>query len=517
MSSFISRYSQLPLVLVIFILALSGCGNQDATSEEHLAEKPNVLFIFTDDQTYTTVRALGNDEIYTPHLDELVADGTTFTNAFNMGGWNGAICVASRAMIISGRYLWDAHRFKQKWRDGDPVALSQTWGHLMKKQGYKTYMSGKWHVDAPADQVFDLASNVKPGMPPHFFPNKEIRALRDDDGVMGDYDFTELMTPGYNRPLSPEDNSWSPADTAQGGFWTGGQHWSEVLRDDAIGFIDDASKQEDPFFMYLAFNAPHDHRQSPQSYLDMYPLENISLPENYLPEYPDKDSIGCDELLRDEALAPFPRTPYAIKTHIREYYAIISHLDDQIGAILDALEAKGMRENTYVFFTADHGLSVGRHGLIGKQSMFDHSMRVPLIIAGPGIPKNQRLIQDVYLQDIMATSLEVAGIEKPDYVYFNSLMGLATGTTTEGHYKEIYGAYRNVQRMIRKDNYKLIVYPKLNKTLLFDLENDPLEMNDLSGQAKYKGHTQKLFDDLLEKQEELRDTVNLSEVYSFNF
>ena len=179
--------------------------------------------------------------------------------------------------------------------------------------------------------------------------------------------------------------------------------------------------------MYLAFNATHDPRQAPQRFLDMYPLDSIKVPENFLPEYPFKDDIGNNPALRDEALAPFPRTEYAVKVHRREYYALLSHMDEQIGIILNALEASGKMDNTYIFFSADHGLSVGHHGLIGKQSLFDHSVRVPMMVLGPNIPKGQRLEQEVYVQDIMATSLELAHIDKPDYVQFHSFLDIAQG------------------------------------------------------------------------------------------
>ncbi len=118
----------------------------------------------------------------------------------------------------------------------------------------------------------------------------------------------------------------------------------------------------------------------------------------------------------------------------REYYAIISHMDDQIGRILDHLEATGQADNTYIFFGADHGLSVGHHGLIGKQSLFDHSMRVPFMAVGPGIPAGKKLDTPIYVQDVMATSLQLAGAERPAHVQFKSLMpvlkdGSATSTT----------------------------------------------------------------------------------------
>ena len=295
--------------------------------------------------------------------------------------------------------------------------------------------------------------------------DKEARA-RINAITSDSKDLHSIMPVGYHRPMSEDDQSWSPSDPKFGGFWEGGKHWSEVLKDDAIHFIEEAGKKNDPFFMYLAFNAPHDPRQSPQEFVDKYPLDKVPLPDNWLPEYPWKDHMGNGPSLRDEALAPYPRTPLAIKTHLQEYYAIITHLDAQVGKILDALEASGKMENTYIFFTADHGLSVGQHGLIGKQSMYDHSMRVPLMVMGPNIPKGKRINADVYLQDIMPTSLEVAGINKPAHVDFHSLMGLINETQEQSHYPKIYGAYMDLQRMIRKDGFKLIVYPKNREDLV---------------------------------------------------
>ena len=478
-------------VAIIFgLFLLLGCDSISKNKEEK--ELPNILFLFADDYTYDAIHALGNKVINTPNLDRLVNEGTSFTNAFNMGGWQGAVCIASRSMIISGRSIWNAKQINDKWKKKENFELAeQSWGKLMEKKGYKTYMSGKWHVSIDPKKVFQTVRNIKPGMPRDFF-KKEFKK-------------------GYNRPINEKDKSWIPYDSLNGGFWEGGKHWSEVLKDDALDFIDDASNSDDPFFMYLAFNAPHDPRQSPKSFLDQYPIENISLPENWLPEYPNKEAIGNPKTLRDEALAPFPRTPYAIKTHIREYYAIITHLDQQIGEILAALKKSGKDKNTYIFFTGDHGLSVGRHGLLGKQNMFDHSIRVPLLMVGPDIPKKHKIDQEVYLQDIMATSLELANVKPTNTIEFNSLLSTAKGTSQEKIYKNgIYGAYIDYQRMIRKDGFKLIVYPKIKKTVLFDLKNDPLEINDLSTNVSYLKKKTDLFTGLLSLQKKFGDPLDLS-------
>ncbi len=498
------------LLITSLSILLFTCKNEQK-SNSIVKTKPNIVFIFADDMTYDAVNALGNKEIITPNLDQLVNRGTTFTNAYNMGAWNGAICAASRAMLISGRTVWDVNAFRENWLKNKQ--LDKTWGKLMESGGYDTYMTGKWHVDAKADSVFKNVTHIRPGMPGDAWEHNEMVAkFKGIEGTKTDP--ASLMPIGYNRPLHKNDTLWNPANTKHGGFWEGGKHWSEVLADDAFNFIDEAKNNEAPFFMYLAFNAPHDPRQAPQEFLDKYPLDKISLPKSWLPEYPFKDGMGCGVDLRDEALAPFPRTEYATKKHIQEYYALITHLDVQIGKIIDKLKASGKFDNTYIIFTADHGLAIGKHGLIGKQSQFDHSIRAPFVIAGPNISEGKKITEDIYLQDAMATALDIGDIEKPKYVFFNSLLDLASGKQTKSNYNAIYNGYKDLQRMIRKDGYKLVIYPKLGKVLLFDLNNDPDEITNLSDHKDYKNKVNSLFLDLIVLQKDMNDTLDLSPIYN---
>lgn len=462
---------------IFLIISSIGC-----TEKVDKKIKPNILFIFADDQSYNTIHALGNSEIKTPTLDKLTEEGMTFTNAYNMGAWHGAVCVASRTMINTGRFVWNAYKNEKRLKElaGD----RNLWSQMMEDAGYETYFSGKWHVGVSPDSIFNHVSHIRPGMP------------KD--------------TPeGYNRPVEGKEDIWSPYDTKFGGFWQGGKHWSEVLADDAEGYLELAAGSDKPFFMYLAFNAPHDPRQSPKEFVDMYPVDSISVPDSFMPEYTYNGKIGYGRSLRDERLAPFPRTEYAVKVNRQEYYAIITHMDQQIQRIITALEKTGKKDNTYIFFTADHGLACGSHGLLGKQNMYDHSVRPPMIVIGPDIPKNEKSNADVYLQDVMASSLELAGIQKPDFVEFNSFIDVATGKTNESHYASIYGCYTNAQRMIRKDGFKLIVYPKAEAVLLFDMNNDPLEMNDLNGEEKYGELKQTMFNDLLNLQTAMGDSVDI--------
>ncbi|TWU34584.1 Arylsulfatase [Novipirellula aureliae] len=422
---------------------------------EAAPNQPNVLFIFADDMSYETIGAAGMLDIDTPNLDTLAKSGASFTHAHNMGAWGGAVCTASRSMLNTGRFLWHAGASVKPC-----VAENRMWSQRMQEAGYQTYFSGKWHVPGANPQgLFHVVKNVRAGMP--------------------------KQTPqGYNRPKSPEDyaSGWKPWETKYGGFWEGGTHWSEVLANDGVEYLDSAAKEEQPFFMYLAFNAAHDPRQSPKEYIDRYPLERIKLPENFLPQYPYADKI-CGLGLRDEKLMPYPRTDYAVKVNRQEYFALITHMDDQIGRILEALKESGKADNTYIVFTADHGLAVGHHGLSGKQNMYDHSVRVPFFVVGPGVKAGTQIDTPIYLQDAMATILDLADAST-EGVEFKSLLPLLDEESSE-HYEAMYGAYMKTQRMITKGDWKLISYPTANVERLFNLNKDPNEMDDLAGNPEY--------------------------------
>jgi arylsulfatase A-like enzyme len=472
----------------IFLFFVAAALGLISCSGETEPEKPNILFIFADDQCYNTIHELGNHEVITPTLDELARQGTVFTTAYNMGGWHGAICVASRTMFNTGKFLWRANALETQL---DSLARrGELWSKEMEGLGYDTYFTGKWHVNIKPPEIFHHVGSVRGGMP-------------------------DQVPEGYNRPLDENDWEWTPWDTTFGGFWKGGTHWSEVVANETMDFLDTALISENPFFMYLAFNAPHDPRQSPREYVEMYPVDDVALPLSFLPEYPYKDEMGCSAGLRDEKLAPFPRTAYAVKVNRQEYYAIITHMDAQIGRILDKLEETGQADNTYIFFSADHGLAVGQHGLMGKQNMYDHSLRPPMIVVGPDIPKGRKKEMAVYLQDIMPTVIEYAGGAVPGYVEFNSLKSFIEGTSTVSNYPEVYGAYMDLQRMIRMDDYKLIVYPYAGVKRLFNLAADPHEMYDLAGAPEHHERLDSMFEKLVELQADMGDTLNLK-TFSFN-
>lgn len=474
------------VILVGVVLGSVACSAQKVVAQ--VPEKPNVLFIFADDFAYDCIAAMGNDQIKTPHLDKLVHGGTTFTHAYNMGSYSGAVCIASRMMLNSGRFVWTSqklHNVAEKEREA-----GRWWSEYMKKAGYETYMTGKWHVRASAQKSFDHQVHERPGMP------NQTKA-------------------GYDRPKADGTDTWDPTDAKFEGFWKGGKHWSEVIADDTEAFLKHAKKlpADKPFFMYIAFNAPHDPRQAPKKYQDMYPPASIKIPQPFVKQYPYGKAMQCPPGLRDERLAPHPRSEHGVRVNRSEYYAIITHLDDQVARIMAALEKSGKADNTIVVFTADHGLGCGHHGLMGKQNMYDHSVRVPFMVMGPGIEAGKKIDAGIYLQDIMPTTLEWAGMkDKPEHVDFKSLNPLLKDSKA-AHYDAIYGGYTSGQRAVTLDGYKLILYPKVPVARLYNLAKDPEETKDLAGDAASKPVIKKLFAKLLSLQKDVRDEMDLKSVY----
>jgi len=447
--------------------------------------RPNFLFIICDDLMFRTIHALNNPEVHTPNMDRLAAAGCAFTHSFHQGSWSGAVCIASRTMLNSGLTGFRA----EAGVDDVP-----TWGQTLGIAGYDTYICGKWHLDYTVLQrSFKEMGPVSPGM----------LVSTPESGA------------AYDRPR-PGD-TWEPWDESLKGHWIHTGLWrnqfpdriqhSAALYSDCFidHLLNKAAKRSTPFFMYLGFNSPHDPRQAPREYLDMYPQSKIEMPPDYLPEHPFDQG---DYKIRDEMLAPFPRTPEAVQLHRREYYALITYMDEQIGRVLDALEQSGKASNTYVILTADHGLAVGEHGLMGKQNMYDCSIRMPLMISGPGITPGQRIDELVYQHCLYATTCDLAGVPIPETVEFPSLAPLIHGKGSSP-YNFVFSYYKNFQRTVRTKTHKLIAYPQIKRIQVFDIEKDPWEMNDLSTDPASAGIKTDLIHRLIELQHELGDKLNL--------
>jgi choline-sulfatase len=279
-----------------------------------------------------------------------------------------------------------------------------------------------------------------------------------------------------------------------------------VVADDTVDYLRAAVTDPRPFFIYAAFNAPHDPRQSPKQFVDLYPAERVRVPASFVPRYPHE--IGVYDI-RDEKLAPLPRTEWSVQVNRQEYYAIITHMDQQIGRILEALDQSGEADRTWIVFTADHGLACGNHGLMGKQNLHDHSVRVPFLVSGPGVAAGVQRDEFVYLQDVMPTVLELAGAVIPEHVQFRSLVPLLGGQPGARWRDCVTGSYMQSQRMITVGSDKLILYPGIGVSLLFDLSADPEELRDISGERGAMVVKRRLFGRLLEEQGWMGDMLDL--------
>ena len=455
------------------LLCLAACDSQKgAAPETERAEQPlNVLFLLTDDQAPYTVAAHGYDGISTPVVDSLAESGMSFTYVFNQGSWSGAVCAPSRRMINTGRHLFHTGLDPRKPHQAD----YPTFGETFLAEGYDTFQTGKWHLPMKVwEKSFNHGRAVfKGGMSRHEFGGHW-------DATFSNYD---------------------PARQGKDKFtdYKAGRHTTEEIASAAVEFLEGRKDAGKPFMMYVAFLAPHDPRQAPQEYLDRYPPKDIAVPDSFLPYHPFDQG---DYYLRDEVLAGFPRSEKVVRENISDYYAMVTHTDDQIGLILAALEESGQADNTLVIFTSDHGLGLGRHGLMGKQNHYDHSIRAPFIVKGPGIPEGASAPGMFYLNSVFPTAAELAGIEIPESVEAPSVVPLIKGEK-EAAYENIYGSYRHFQRMVRSQDWKLIYYPVIRRTQLFNLKDDPEEMNDVSADPAHAERIAAMMQEL----EELKSMV----------
>lgn len=287
-------------------------------------------------------------------------------------------------------------------------------------------------------------------------------------GKRGNEDLESHKSFDFNLYVEPNDIA--ERDAAKPG---------KQVADRSIAFLDEWKQHHaKPFFMCLSGPAPHDPRLAPPEYLARYDASKLPLPRNFLPFHPFDNG---ELLVRDEQLAPWPRTPEEVRKHLRDYYAVITYMDEQIGRIFEKLREIGEYQNTIIVFTSDQGIAIGSHGLMGKQNLYEPSMRAGLL----------------------------TGAKIPD-----SLEGKSLAPVIQGRRKQtwdtIFLGYRDFQRAVRKGRWKLIRYPNVNRTQLFDLERDPDETRDLSASPKHAARVKELTTLLAAQQKVFGDTLPLS-------
>jgi arylsulfatase A-like enzyme len=426
------------------LVLLCGHALADAAPAEAV-KKPNVLFILADDYRADCLGALGNSHVRTPNLDKLADRGMVFANTYCLGSMVGAVCLPSRTMLLTGRPL-----FHLPARNSIPGKDYALWPKAMSSGGYETFHLGKkGNSFVPGMEAFDTC----------------IYASTDQS----------------ERALS-----------------------SQKTADGVIEYLQ-KRKGDKPFFVYLAPPVPHDPRVAPKQFMDQYDPAKIPLPLAFLPVHPFDNG---EMTVRDEMLAPHPRTPEIIRRHLADYYACVTCLDYHIGRIIDVLRRRGELDNTLIIFTGDNGLSLGDHGLLGKQNVYEYGgMHVPMIIAGPGIPRGNTSAL-VYLYDIFPTVCELTGTPIPPQVESKSFAPIIAGKAMKVR-DYIYTVYKDVQRGIRDERWKLIQYPQINKTQLFDLGSDPHELNNLADKPECTAKVKEMMALLAKAQKEYDDTCPL--------
>ncbi len=429
--------------------------------ETESKKKPlNILFIVMDDQRTGSLGYNGSREVRTPCLDQLAAKGTVLKNCYVTT----PICTPGRAELLTGcdsftnGVPWFAYPIKPE------LTLLST---AFKQAGWHTAYFGKWHNDAhPSERDFEFTQ----------------RTLHDA------HEF-------YKRyPEHGHDLIFKEDDGEVRG------HSSELFTDATVDFLNAQKESDRPWLAYLAYHSPHDPFQPPEPYASEYSPETAEIPENFHPIHPFDNG---DLSIRDELNLPWPRTPDAIRKYRSAYHGMVAHHDACIGRIMETLDANGQRDNTLVVFTSDHGLAIGCHGLLGKESMYDHSTKVPLVFSGPGVQSDQQLDGLCRNTDIYPTLCRMAGIDIPDSVADgNDLSDALHGTNESAAFRDsIFSQFSSpqtepdetgwlplkpTQRMVRSNHWKLIYYPQIARFQLFDLNEDPNEAKDLLAAWPYQ-------------------------------
>ena len=421
------------------------------------ARQPNILFIVSDDQRPDTIRALGNKIIQTPNLDRLVARGAVFSRAIAAY----PICHVSRAEILTGCC---AFRALPAYPGGALDPKLATFAATFRKAGYTTCYTGKWHNDGqPRSRGYTTTSGL--------FSSGGAKGSKG-----AEFDTQGHRATGYTGWTFKKDDG--AVETDKGVGLT--PRTSEHVADGAISFI--KQKHDKPFLLHVNFAAPHDPRMMPPGYEGRYDPKKTPLPKNFARQHPfDHGNING----RDEVLLKKPLDEDDVRRELACYYAVITHMDEQIGRIFAALDEAGETGSTLVVFTADQGLAVSSHGLMGKQNMYEHTVGVPLIMAGPNLPVGKQFAAQCYLRDVFPTACEIAGIAIPDTVQGRSLTPVLQGKTDQ-LYPFVVAYFTGTQRMIRDERWKFLSYPQARQTQLFDLKNDPLELNNLAADPAYQ-------------------------------
>lgn len=422
-------------------------------SQAKQPHRPNFLFIISDDQSPFDLQVYDSKSaLQTPVLSNLAAEGMVFDGAYHMGSFSGAVCSPSRHMIMTGRTVW----------------------HLPARRR-------KGKVD----------SVPRAGAAPGDLAEQSMAAVFNRAG----YDTMRTCKRGNSYEAANAKFTVRHDATKRGGTAKSGSAWHG---DQVLNYLEQRQieKDSDPFLIYFGFSHPHDTRDGTPKLLKKYGAVNHkdrltvppandkqpALPVNYLPKHPFHHG---HPKLRDEVSVSGVwerRDERTIRNEIGRQFACGENIDIQIGRVLKKLKAMDELDNTYIFYTADHGMAIGRHGLQGKQNLYEHTWRVPFIAKGPGIKPGTRVQGNIYLLDVLGTLCDLAGIEPPktnEGQSFRSVLEGKQQTVRDVLFGVYCGGTKPGMRCVRRGDWKLIKYDVLDgqvrETQLFNLKENPHE------------------------------------------
>lgn len=468
------------ILLTILLLAL--------VSSTEGAKRPNILFIIVDDQSPFDLKIYNpKSELDSPNIDRLAAEGMVLDGAYHMGSYSGAVCTPSRHMVMCGRTVW----------------------HLPNRRG------------------------AKQGLVPEDIEQNTMAAVFNRAG----YDTVRTCKRGNSYEGANKQFTIRNDATKRGGTAETGSAWHA---ENVLNYLNDRGQQKDrkPFLIYYGFSHPHDVRDGTPELLAKYGATNHrdkeslpaandkqpKLPVNYLSAHPFHHGHPG---LRDEVKVSGVwerRDERTIRNELGREFACSENIDIQIGRVLKKLKAIGELDNTYIVYTADHGMAIGRHGLQGKQNLYEHTWRVPYIVKGPGIKAGTRAQGNVYLLDSLSTICDLAGIKAPKSSEGTSFKPVLTGKKDIVR-DTLFGVYcggtKPGMRSVRKGDWKLIKYDvmegEVRETQLFNLARNPHEFvaqhgkdqTNLAGTAKHAKKLAEMEALLLSEMRRLNDPYRL--------
>lgn len=417
-----------PKLIILFIAVI-------VTGSLFAGEKPNIVVVFTDDQTYQAI-GYNNPEVRTPHLDRLAREGLIFERAYVAS----PICTASRAAMMTGLFP----------QQNKVIALG--------RENFAPYLTGG--SDSELTLPFQLGS----------LGYYTVAFGKSHLGDPKQYGFTEGEETGPHNDIDTFDR--------------------------VASFISSDRAKKHPFFLWVAPRQPHVPLLPDQSWLDLYDTDTLRLPENFrvtpLLQSINNQGLPGESYYRDsdyirnwkELPAGPPRDPAVMRAFTHAYYAVISHLDHQVGTMVNRLKASGLWENTILFFLSDNGYHLGSHGLGNKITMYEESVRVPMFAVGPGLPKGSRTSALVSSLDLYPTILRIAGADSiPSHamgeplqpIFQNPKSEIRDAVFSEGVGVGALGGQGH--RMARTDRYKYVL-TGTDEEYLFDMKTDPAELTN---------------------------------------